>query len=63
MDMFMVDITHIPNASELSEVVLLGAQGEKSIDADELAELTDTISYEIICNIGKRVPRTYKQNN
>ena len=60
MDMFMVDITHIPDAAELCEVVLMGAQGGKSIDAEELARLTDTISYEIVCAIGKRVPRVYK---
>lgn len=60
MDMFMVDVTHIPEAEELCEAVLLGSQGENSIDADEIARLTDTISYEIICDIGKRVPRVYK---
>ena len=61
MDMFMVDITHIPDATELDEVVLLGSQGENSIDADEIAGLADTISYEIICSVGKRVPRIYLQ--
>lgn len=59
MDMFMVDVTDIPEARELDEVVLLGRQGEHFIDADEIATLSDTISYEIICNIGKRVPRIY----
>lgn len=59
MDMFMVDVTHITEAAELDEVVLLGTQGENKIDADDLAELTGTISYEILCDIGKRVPRVY----
>jgi len=42
------------------EVVLIGRQGLESISADEIAELEDTISYEIVCSIGKRVPRIYK---
>jgi alanine racemase len=39
------------------DVVLLGRQGEEEITADELALLAGTISYEIICGIGARVPR------
>ena len=42
------------------EVVLIGTQGMESITADELARINNTISYEIICGIGKRVPRIYK---
>lgn len=61
MDMFMVDVSAIPEAEYGDEVVLIGRQGENTIDADELASLTDTISYEILCDIGKRVPRIYIQ--
>jgi alanine racemase len=39
------------------DVVLLGRQGDGHISADELAELAGTISHEIICGIGARVPR------
>jgi alanine racemase len=41
------------------EAVLIGSQGKESISADEVAALAGTISYEIICGIGKRVPRVY----
>jgi alanine racemase len=41
------------------EVVLLGAQGTEAIDADELAGRIGTISYEVLCGIGRRVPRRY----
>ncbi|HZM53883.1 MAG TPA: alanine racemase [Acidimicrobiales bacterium] len=39
------------------EVVLLGRQGHEEITADEWAELLGTISYEVLCDIGPRVPR------
>lgn len=41
------------------EVVLLGAQGDEEISADEWAEELETISYEVVCSIGPRVPRRY----
>lgn len=41
------------------EVVIIGSQGKETISADEVARHSDTISYEIICGIGKRVPRLY----
>ena len=41
------------------EVTLLGSQGDQSISADEWAEELGTISYEVICSIGPRVPRRY----
>ena len=42
------------------EVVLIGEQNGQGISVDEIAGLEDTISYEVICGIGKRVPRVYK---
>ena len=41
------------------EVVLLGPQGSQDITADEWAEELGTISYEVVCSIGPRVPRRY----
>ena len=41
------------------EVVLLGPQGDEEITADEWAEQLGTISYEVVCSIGPRVPRRY----
>jgi len=41
------------------EVVLLGRQGDERIGAEEWAERLGTISYEIVCGLSARVPRTY----
>ncbi|MBQ2991152.1 MAG: alanine racemase [Clostridia bacterium] len=60
MDQIMVDVTHIDGAQAGDEVVLLGAQGEEMIDADEMAAWLGTISYEVICSPSRRVPRIYK---
>lgn len=59
MDQFMVDVTHIPGVREGEEAVLLGRDGENSITAEEIAFLSGGFHYEILCNIGKRVPRIY----
>jgi alanine racemase len=59
MDLMMIDVTDVPDATETDEVVLLGEQGAERITAGEMARWADTISYEIICGIGKRVPRRY----
>ena len=59
MDQFMVDVTDIPNAKELDEVILVGKQGEEEITVDELGTLSGRFSYEFVCDIGKRVPRLY----
>lgn len=59
MDQCMVDVTHIPHVNIGDEVVLIGRQGDKEILADEVAEKTGTINYEIVCRIGKRVQRVY----
>ncbi len=63
MDQFMVDVTDIvaggTSVSVGDEVVLMGRQGDLEISAEELAELCDTINYEVICSPGKRVPKRY----
>ena len=59
MDMILVNVGE-DKVNVGDEVVLIGSQGIESITADEVAALDDTISYEIICGIGKRVPRIYK---
>jgi alanine racemase len=60
MDMTMVDLTDLPGTPAAGdEVVLIGEQGDASISLHELAEWADTIPYEILCGISKRVPRTY----
>ncbi|MGH8923080.1 MAG: alanine racemase [Acidimicrobiia bacterium] len=42
------------------EVVLIGAQGEEQISADEWSSMLGTISYEVVCQIGPRLPRRYE---
>ena len=61
MDQMIVDVTHIPEVAHGSEVVMIGKQGGEEITADELAELAQTINYEILLSISKRVPRVYLQ--
>jgi alanine racemase len=57
MDVTMVDVTDVEDVSIGDEVVLLGGQGGDAITAEEIAEKIGTISYEILCMVGKRVPR------
>ena len=59
MDMCMLDVTDIPEVAEGDEVVVIGVQGGSEIPAEELGEMCDTISYEIMCGISQRVPRLY----
>jgi alanine racemase len=61
MDFIMVDVTEIPNVSLGDEVILMGKQGKEQITAEEIAKKIDSISYEVLCLIGKRVPRIYKE--
>lgn len=58
MDQIMVDVGDL-KVREGQEVVLIGSQGKNRITAEELARLSDTISYEIVCGLGSRVPRIY----
>jgi alanine racemase len=59
MDMCMVDVGHIRGVKIGDEVVLIGRQGDEVIRAEEIARRTNTIPYEVVCNIGHRVPRVY----
>ncbi|MCG8403357.1 MAG: alanine racemase [Firmicutes bacterium] len=59
MDQFMVDVGHIDGLEPGEEAVLLGSQGEQAITADEVAEKTGTIAYEVLCSVSARVPRHY----
>jgi len=59
MDWFLVDVTGYEDIHENEEVILLGRGGADSITADEIAEASGTIPYEILCNIAKRAQRIY----
>jgi alanine racemase len=59
MDLMMIDVSQIADAAVGDEVVLMGRQGEEEISVTELADLADTITWEIITRIGSRVRRVY----
>ncbi len=59
MDQFMVDVSADPGIKEGDEVVLFGKQDGACISAEEIADLLGTINYELLCAVGKRVPRVY----
>ncbi|HHX76888.1 MAG TPA: alanine racemase [Firmicutes bacterium] len=59
MDQFLIRVDHIGGVEEGDEVVIYGTQGREEISVEEVAETLGTISYEVLCNISKRVPRVY----
>ena len=59
MDMTLIDVTEIQDVQAGDEVVLFGKQEGQTITVDEMATKGGTIPYEILCNLGKRVPRIY----
>lgn len=59
MDQTMVDVSDVPGVKMGDPVVIMGAQGNETITADELAEHARTISYEVVCNLGNRLRREY----
>jgi alanine racemase len=59
MDQLMVDVGDTP-IEVGDEVALLGRDGDAEITADEWADRLGTIAYEIVCSVGRRVPRSYR---
>lgn len=59
MDMLMLDVTDIPGVEAGDEVTLIGCQGKECISVEEIAQLCDTIPYEILTGISQRVRRVY----
>ena len=62
MDQFMVDVTHIEDASFGDKVTLIGRDGNEYISVEMLGELSGRFNYEFICDLGKRIPRVYVKN-
>lgn len=60
MDMTLIDVTDVAEATTDDYVTLMGTDGQAAISAEDLGELAGTISYEITCGISNRVPRIYK---
>ncbi len=59
MDQLMVDASAVPGVQAGDRAVLIGAQGDGFIGAEELAQAIDTIPYEILVLPSQRVPRVY----
>jgi len=65
MDLTMLDVTDVAGARIGEEAVFLGSQegplGRDAITAEEIAEKTDTIAWEVLTSISRRVPRFYRE--
>jgi len=59
MDLTLIDVTNVPGVQTEDEVSFLGTKGELSVSAEEIARTAGTLSYEVTCGIGERVPRVY----
>lgn len=59
MDQLMADATALKQVQPGDIVTLIGKDGGEEILADEVGRFEDTINYEVVCDIGKRVPRVY----
>jgi alanine racemase len=59
MDQFMVDVTDIKDVKQGDMVTLLGKDGDAYISAEELAVWSHSFAYELVCTVGKRIPRVY----
>lgn len=59
MDQCMIDVTEVNNINVGDEVILFGGGKTAEVSADDVAEKLGTINYEVVCKVGKRVPRVY----
>ena len=59
MDVMTIDATGLAEVRPGDAATLLGAEGELSIDAQEIARLAGTISYSVLCGISARVKRIF----
>ncbi|HEY5884259.1 MAG TPA: alanine racemase C-terminal domain-containing protein, partial [Pyrinomonadaceae bacterium] len=62
MDLTLIDVTNVPGVGVDDQVTLLGGNrdyAELKIPAEDLARIAGTLSYEVTCGVGERVPRIY----
>ena len=62
MDLTLIDVTDVPGVELHDQVTLLGSDRRKpelKIKAEDLARIAGTLSYEVTCGVGDRVPRVY----
>ena len=62
MDQCMLDVSNLPGVQEGSVVTVFGTDGEQVLPVERLAAWMNTINYEVVCLISKRVPRFYVEN-
>jgi alanine racemase len=63
MDLTLLDVTDVPGVESGDRVTLLGADGELTVNAEDIAETRGTLSYEVTCGISARVPRVCVSRN
>lgn len=61
MDQLMLDVTGIPEVTDGMQITIVGEEGGNRITMEEIAQMTDTVHYEIMCVLGRRVPRVYRR--
>lgn len=62
MDQCMIDVTNVNNIAVGDEVILFGGGDDIELPVESLADIMGTINYEILCMVGKRIPRIYIKN-
>jgi len=60
MDQTIVDVTEVPAVKAGDEAILVGGQGDQEISLTEFSRNADTIPWETLTSVTKRVPRLYK---
>jgi len=59
MDLTLIDVSSVPGVELDDEVILLGRHKKLSVSAEDVARTAGTLSYEVTCGIGRRVPRVF----
>ena len=62
MDQCMIDVTHIKDVKIGDEIVIFGYGKDEYPSIDEIGEKIGIINYEVVCTVGRRVPRVYMSN-
>jgi alanine racemase len=57
MDLTLIDVSSVPGVELDDEVILLGRHEKLAVSAEDIARTAGTLSYEVTCGIGPRVPR------
>jgi alanine racemase len=60
MDQTVVDVTDVPGVASGDHATLVGKQVAEEVTIPEFAAWAETIPFEILCSVSKRVPRVYR---